>query len=216
MWGSNHELRELTEKLERLGYTLTRQVIAVAAQTRSIHTLIDSISVLRDQITELRVESAKIYKLLYRPAAGFLITESNSKIQIEGESMTPISRKVSKIGRMKLQILPGGNGKYVATVVDKDGNPPNPPGLPPGVVPAWKSSDPTVIQITVDPTDPTGLTALVKALKSGTGIITTISAVIPDEDNPDQTKTISQDSLPANVAPAPGGAAGFVITESNV
>ena len=79
---------------------------------------------------------------------------------------------------MDLQIFDDGKGvKFTATPVNKAGKPVT---LPSGVVPAWASSDSTVLTVAADPTDPTGLTALGTAVSDGTGVVVSLTATLSD------------------------------------
>jgi len=75
---------------------------------------------------------------------------------------------------MDLQIFDDGKGaKFTATPVNKAGKPVT---LPSGIVPTWTSSNPAVLTVAPDPTDPTGLTAIGTPVSDGTGITVDCSA----------------------------------------
>ena len=108
---------------------------------------------------------------------------------------------------MDLQIFDDGKGaKFSATPVNQVGKPVT---LPSGVVPVWTSSNPTVLAVASDPTDPTGLTAIGTPVSDGTGITVDCTATLPDN-------TVIKDDgsqAPVDVV-ADATATGFVIQEA--
>ena|ERR1039458_106802 len=108
---------------------------------------------------------------------------------------------------MDLQIFDDGKGaKFSATPVNKVGKPVT---LPSGVVPVWTSSDPTVLTVAPDPTDPTGLTGIGTPVSDGTGITVDCSADLGGGN------TIKDDGSQAPVdVVADTQATGFVIQEA--
>jgi hypothetical protein len=108
---------------------------------------------------------------------------------------------------MNMQIFDDGKGvKFTATSVNKGGKGVS---LPDGVIPAWTSSDPTVLTVAPDPSDPTGLTAIGTPVSDGTGINVDCSA---DLGGGDVIKDDNSES-PIDVV-ADTKAAGFIIQEA--
>lgn len=99
-------------------------------------------------------------------------------------------------------LVDNGTAKYVATPVDAAGDQVD---IPAGsAIPSWASSDDTTIQVTPDTTDASGLTAVGKPLKLGTGVVATITMTTTNA-------TVSGSSDPLNVIAGPP--TGFVVGE---
>lgn len=130
---------------------------------------------------------------------GFVITITTGESQM--------ADKLAKFGKMKLDILDNGTAKAVASPVDSVNIPTT---LPTGTsTPVWTASDPGVV-IAPDPSDPTGLTALISPATPPVlvnAFTVTVDAVLPDG-----STHITQTSSPNNVVA--GGPTGFQITVS--
>ena len=79
---------------------------------------------------------------------------------------------------MDLQIFDDGKGvKFTAEPVNKAQKPVT---LPAGIIPVWASSNPAVLTVAADPSDPTGLTAIGTPVSDGTGVTASVSATLAD------------------------------------
>jgi len=108
---------------------------------------------------------------------------------------------------MDLQITDSGKGvKFTAEPVNKAGKQVS---LPVGIVPVWASSNPAVLTVAADPSDPSGLTALGTPISDGTGVLASVTATLPDG-------TVIKDDgseAPIDVV-SDGTPSGFVIQEA--
>lgn len=125
------------------------------------------------------------------------------RIAITTPGLTDLVKRKGK--HMDLQIFDDGKGvKFVATPVNKAGKT---IPLPTGESITWTSSDPAVLSVATDPTDPSGLTALGSPVADGTGVTATITGTATDG-----TK-VTDTSDPVDVVPD-AALGGFTIQET--
>lgn len=108
---------------------------------------------------------------------------------------------------MDLQIFDDGKGvKFTAEPVNKSGKQVS---LPDGIVPVWTSSNPAVLAVAADPTDPTGLTAIGTPVSDGVNVLASVSATLADG------TVITDDGSEAPIdVVADTQASGFIIQEA--